>query len=534
MGPAAIALLGTGRKDEVPAEEFGNKASMLARIGALSIRIPPAFVLGVSVCEDYFVNGRRLPSYVPELLNEGINYLEQSTGLQFGGERKPLLVSVRSGAPVSMPGMMSTVLNVGLNNNGIRGMAAQSGNPRFGWDCYRRLIASYAEGVVHHDPRVYDRLLADRLRAAGVSDETELDSMNLRLLAEDFVDTFDRLEGQPFPQDPHEQLNRAISAVMDSWASTRVEAYRNINLVRGTRGTAVTVQTMVFGNMSFHSGSGVTFTRNPWSGANEMVVDFRFGVQGEDIVSGEEEANQESRFKRFLPKAYKELQRAGRELEASIRDMQDMEFTVQEGELYMLQTRSGKRSPLAALRIAVELAEEGTITKHEALDQVEGIDLASLVDQKVAIGYPVLAKGTSASLGIVTGEVVLSSEMAVERAKHGPVILVKEVITPDDLVGVTEAVGVITARGNRMAHAVVVARQLNKACIVNIPGLVVVPEHHSFTLNGKTFREGTVVSMDSGAGEIFDGPVQVVSERPTDLISRIEEWRAKLEQPPAR
>jgi pyruvate,orthophosphate dikinase len=532
--PGRMALLGTGRKEEVPAEEFGNKAAMLERIGALSLRIPPAFVLGVSVCEDYFANGRRLPGYVSPMLDEGIAYLERSTGLQFGAERKPLLVSVRSGAPVSMPGMMSTVLDVGMGRGGVRGLMARSGNPRFGWDCYRRLISSYARGVARHDPRAYDRLLADKLRATGAGDETELDWMAGRSLAEEFEGTFARLEGTPFPQDPAEQLHRAVGAIMDSWASPRAEAYRRMNAILGARGTAVTVQAMVFGNMNFLSGSGVAFTRNPWTGATGMVMDFRFGVQGEDVVSGEEEADQESRFKRSLPQAYKEVQRAGRELEASLRDMQDVEFTVQEGELYLLQTRSGNRSPLAALRMAVEMAEEGIITRSDAVDRTEGIDPGALVEQKIVAGREAIAKGTSASSGIVTGEAVLSTEAAMERAGTGPVILVKETVTPDDMAGITAAVGVITARGNRMAHAVVVARQLGKACVVNVPGLVIDPPRRAFVLAGRELREGAVLSMDSGTGEIFEGPVQVISERPNELLDRIREWREESAPHPAR
>jgi pyruvate,orthophosphate dikinase len=278
----------------------------------------------------------------------------------------------------------------------------------------------------------------------------------------------------------------------------------------------------------------VAFTRNPWTGANEMVMDFRFGVQGEDVVSGEQEAEQESRFRRLLPKAYKELLRAGKDLEVNIRDMQDLEFTVQEGELYLLQTRDGKRSPLAALRIAVELAEEGSITPRTALERLKGIDLDLIQEQRVVTDRPPLGKGIPASVGIVTGEIALTSPRAVERAPYGPVLLVKGVLTPDDLTGVAASAGIVTAHGNRMAHAVVVARQLGKACVVNVTDLVIDRDHRTISLGGIKLREGAQLSMDSRTGELFEGAVEVVQERPMDLIARVERWKEELESPSGR
>lgn len=533
MASSKMAFLGGGCRGDLPAVQFGNKASMLARIGALPLRIPPAFVLDVSVCEDYFANGRELPSYLPDLIKEGIDHLQRSSRLQYGGDRRPLLVSVRSGTSVSMPGMMSTILNVGLNSQAVGSLIARSGNPRFGWDCYRRLISSYAQNVAHHDPRHYDRLLTEKVLSLGVGDETELDSRTLRSLTEEYEAKFASLEGSPFPQDPQRQLSEAISAVLDSWASPRVEAYRKMGLSKGARGTAVMVQAMVYGNMGFLSGAGVAFTRNPWTGENELVVDFRFGVQGEDVVSGEQEANHESRLKRLLPRVYKELQRVGKEVEVNLRDMQDIEFTIQEGELYILQTRDGKRTPLAALRIAVDLAEEKVITEPEAVDRIRTIDLGSLVEQKVVAEHPPLAKGTPASLGIVTGKIALSTESAVNGAMEGPVILVRETLTPDDLSAVSASAGVITAHGNRMAHAIVVARQLDKACIVNVPGLSIDPQGRSLVMGGKRFREGALLSMDSRTGEIFEGTVRVLDERPTGLLAKIEEWGRGPFRPPS-
>ena len=526
--PTKMTILGTGLRDVVTAEQFGNKAAMLARIGALSIQIPAAFVLSVSVCEDYFANHRKLPDYVPDLIETGLHHLEKVTDLRFGLEPGPLLVSVRSGAPISMPGMMSTVLDVGLNEQGVRALIAQSGNPRFGWDCYRRLISSYAEIVAHQEPERYDRALADKVHALGVNDVTELDSKALWSLSDEYGMIYKDLEGSPFPQDPNKQLYDAVSAIFESWASPRAEEYRQMNSIKGARGTAVTIQTMVFGNMGYLSGSGVAFTRNPWTGKREVVIDFRFGTQGEDVVSGEQEANQEGELKRLLPQVYKELQFVCNELESSMKEMQDIEFTVQEGDLYILQTRGGEMSPLATIRVAVDLADEGIITREEALDRIEGIDLRKIAEQKTITERPLLARGTSASLGIVTGEIVLSKEAAIERATYGPVILMRDSLTPDDITGVSASAGIITVHGNRMAHAIVVARRLNKACILNVQGLAIDLDGHSFTLKGKKFEEGTVMSMDSGTGDIFEGRVMVVNEKPVDLLTKIKGWKKDL------
>lgn len=523
-----MALLGTGRKDPVPSELFGNKAAMLARIASLSVRIPPAFVLGVPICEEYYAQGKQLPSDVPKMLFDGIGYLEEATGKRFDDPRRPLLVSVRSGAPISMPGMMTTILNVGLTRNGVEGLIAESGNPRFGWDCYRRLIASYGEGVANHDKRVYDRLVAERCKSLGLIDETELDSFALQSLAKDCEETFTRLTGESLPQEPQKQLTQAIISVLDSWAGPRAENYKKMKMVNGAKGTAVTIQTMVFGNMGSLSGSGVAFTRNPLTGNNETIVDFRFGVQGEDVVSGGSEADQEGLLRRSLPKVHKELIRVGKELESNLKDMQDLEFTIQEGDLYLLQTRDGKRSPMAALKIAVDLADEGIITPATAVERLEEIDLSLIQEQHVVSDHTPIARGTPASIGIVTGEIALTSARAMERANEVPVVLVKESLNPDDLPGVVSSVGIVTARGNRMAHAVVVARQLGKGCIVNVPDLIIDQNRHVIKIGGKELHEGAWVSMDSLTGFIYEGEVQLVRERPSELIARIESWKREI------
>jgi pyruvate, orthophosphate dikinase len=527
-----LALLGRGQSEAVPAERFGNKASMLARIDSLSIRIPPAFVLGVAICEDYFSNGRKLPPDTQDLLRKGISYLEEVTGKRFSDPKRPLLVSVRSGAPVSMPGMMSTILNVGLTREGVEGLIAESGNPRFGWDCYRRLITSYGEAVRGQDKRVYDKLLDKRLKNQGLNDETELDSYSLKAVADEFEGVFNRSKGGPFPQEPERQLNESVCSVLDSWSSPRAENYRKLNPTLAARGTAVTVQAMVFGNMGFLSGSGVSFTRNPLTGVNETMVDFRFGVQGENVVSGEQEADQEHLLRKILPDVHQELLKAGKDLEAHLKDMQDIEFTVQEGTLYLLQTRDGKRSPMAALKIAVDLANEGIVPPSKAMERLRGIDLSSIVDQKVVSGSAPLAIGMPASIGIVTGEIALTNAKAIERNKEGPVILVKETLSPDDISAILASAGIVTVRGNRMAHAVVVARQLGKGCVVKVADLSIDLNRHLIRIGTMELPEGAVLSLDSLTGAIYEGRVQIVQERPTELIEWVEREKALAQMHP--
>ena len=369
------------------------------------------------------------------------------------------------------------------------------------------------------------------MKDLGLEDETELDSYSLKSLAGDYEDIFLRSSGNPFPQEPERQLKEAVTSVLDSWVGPRAEDFRKLKLVNEARGTAVTVQTMVFGNMGFLSGSGVAFTRNPLSGSNETLVDFRFGVQGEDVVSGEQEAEQEPLFRRLLPKVHRELLKAGKELEVELKDMQDIEFTVQEGELYLLQTRDGKRSPMAALKIAVDLANEVVISPSNG-HPTSGRD-RSVLDRRSegGLGHRPDSKRTPASVGIVSGEIVLSSAKAVERSKDGPVILVKETLTPDDISGIVASIGIITSRGNRMAHAVVVARQLGKACVVNVLDLTIDLNRNSVMLGGRELREGAMLSMDSLTGLIYDGEVQTVEERPAELIEWIERKRASISTP---
>ncbi len=345
---------GKGKGGYAPEEAFGNKASVLVAMSSMDIPVPPGFVLNVSICEDYFKNSRQLPEDVPTLLRQGIAFLESETGGIFGGS-PPLIVSVRSGAAVSMPGSMETLLNIGLSGNTVRALIARTGNPSFAWDSYRRLIEDFGRTIFSYNPSLYRDPLNNAMEAVGVPDENELDFMALRELAGEYKQLFFEESQRIFPDDAYEQLELAVSAVLDSWMSPRAKKYREIRNIKGIRGTAVTVQAMVFGNMGMDSGAGIAFTRNPWTGEKLPVIDFRFGAQGEDIVSGSRAGTSGIELKTALFDVYSELESIGEKLEAYFRDMQDIEFTVEEGKLYILQSRSGKRSPLAALRIAVDL-----------------------------------------------------------------------------------------------------------------------------------------------------------------------------------
>jgi pyruvate, orthophosphate dikinase len=361
----------------------------------------------------------------------------------------------------------------------------------------------------------------------GVSDENELDFMALRKLAGDYKQLFLEESERLFPDSAYEQLELAVRAVLDSWMSSRAKEYREIHNIKGIRGTAVTVQAMVFGNMGMNSGAGISFTRNPWTGEKALIVDFRFGAQGEDVVSGSRAGTSGIELKTALPAVYRELKGIGEKLEVHFRDMQDIEFTVEDGKLYVLQSRSGKRSPFAALRIAVDLEKEGLNSPHEALEKLEEIDLNSISLQKIKTDKPPLAKGDPASTGVVVGRIVFSSEKAKSYASNnaGQVILVRETPSPDDISGIHASAGYLTASGARTAHAVVVARQMGKVCIVNCRELKLYPEGRKCSIGGKEFQEGEVISLDGISGGIYEGKVEVVSERPVELLEVVELWK---------
>ncbi|MDI9633492.1 MAG: PEP/pyruvate-binding domain-containing protein [Methanolinea sp.] len=522
-----MVVFGPGITAHVPAAEFGNKASIVAAMANIGIPVPPGFSLHVSVCEEYFREDRRLPADVPDLLRTGMQWIEKSMGLAFGSSRRPLLVSVRSGAPVTMPGVMDTVLNVGLTRETVRGLVLQSGNPRFAWDSYRRFIEQFATTVCGHDHRTYREIVREYMDREGVADEAALDFASLQEIASQFERVFQRKEGRRFPDDVYEQLARATEAVLASWMNPRAEQYRRIHRITDARGTAVTVQAMVFGNLGAASGAGVAFSRNPWTGEPGLLVDFKFGAQGEDVVSGEGSGVTQEEFRRRLPAEHAALQGIASLLEREFRDMQDIEFTIQEGSLYILQSRAGKRAPYAALRIAVDMEREGIVTREEALRMLEGIDVEGIVLRRVRATEPPVAVGVSASLGVACGMIALSADRAVQFSQEGKdAILVRETATPDDIQGIDASLGILTARGARTSHAAVVARQLGKVCIVACRDLRIDMARRACRFRDTVLYEGDRITLDGETGAVYAGAVAVVHERPEDLIRTVRSWRA--------
>jgi pyruvate,orthophosphate dikinase len=386
---------------------------------------------------------------------------------------------------------METLLNIGLSLDTVRSLIARTGNPGFAWDSYRRLIEGFGRIVFSQNPSLYRNLLNTEMEAAGVPDEKELDFMALRELAGNYKQSFFEETRRPFPEDAYEQIELAVRAVLDSWMSPKARKYREIHNIEGVRGTAVTVQVMVFGNMGMDSGAGIAFTRNPWTGEKTSVIDFRFGAQGEDVVSGSRAGTPGTELKTAFPSVYRELKEIGEKLEAHFGDMQDIEFTVEEGKLYILQSRNGKRSPIATLKIAVDLEKEGLISPGEALEKLKEVDMDSISVHKIRTDKPPLAKGDSASIGIAVGKIAFSAEKAKSYASSGePVILVREIPSPDDISGIHASAGLLTASGARTAHAAVVARQMGKICIVNCRELKIYPGSRKCSIGGKEFLEG--------------------------------------------
>jgi pyruvate,orthophosphate dikinase len=527
MAPASERMIkfGNGLRTEAPVEVFGNKASVLAEIASIGIPVPPGFSLSIAVCDEYFKNGRKLPSDVPEMLKEGIAFLEKLTGLVFGSDRKPLLVSVRSGSPVSMPGAMETVLNVGLNRTTVKGLIHLTGNPRFAWDSYRRLIEGFGKTVYGQDPTYYSSLLRSAMEAENLTEEMELDFMTLRNLTMEYERVFLSFCHKEFPSDVYEQLELAVRAVLDSWMKPKAVEFRKMKSIEGVLGTAVTVQAMVFGNMGMRSGSGVMFTRNPWSGEKKPLIEFKFGAQGEDVVSGYSAGTAHIDMRSALPNVYAQLLNYAQLLEEQYRDMQDMEFTVQEGKLYILQSRSGKRTPLASLRIAVDMYIEGKVNSKEALQMIDNVDVDNIFIQEIDTRVEPIGKGDAASAGVVSGKIVFSPAAVRTSCRNGNIILVRETPSSEDIPAVNLAKGYLTARGGRTSHAAVVARQLGKICIVNCTSLQIDLAHGKCRIGEKELSEYDVITLDGNSGMIYQGEVKTKSERPLDLLAYVRHWK---------
>ena len=518
-----IVLLGYSKDSDVSAESFGSKASGLAAMENIGIPVPIAFALNATICKEYHDKSRVLPSDVPELLRKGIAFLEESTGRGFGSEDRPLLVSVRSGAPVSMPGIMDTVLNVGLNRRTLRGLIYLTGNPRFTWNTYCRFLQNYGTKVFSHKQSNFDSLKRQAMKSEGIANEIHLDYLTLRELAKEYENVYTAKE-RALLSDIQKQLTHATEAVLDSWMKPRALEFRKMNRAAGVIGTAVLIQAMVFGNMGTDSGSGIGFTRNPWSGENRLTVDFRFGSQGEDVVSGDYSATTQLDLEKAMPSVYGELLIITKKLESYFKDMQDFEFTVEQGRLYLLQSRSGKRSPLAALRIAVEMCQDKIISRQEALSLLKDLDINRVAIQRLDTTEPPIAQGISASTGVATGRIALTSKKAEETTKD-PVILVRETASPDDIPGVNASRGLLCARGVRTSHAAVVARSMGKVCIVDCRELSIDLHNHRCQLRDRKLSEGEIITLDGTNGLVYLGAIPTVSEKPVDLVATVEQWK---------
>jgi len=528
--PPEVYLIGCGAdvavQGEPSARSMGFKAWNLLRMAQLRLPVPAAFVIGTRYCTD--ANARAGVAGA-DLWRAGLQALERSTGQALGDARRPLLLSVRSGAPVSMPGMMDTLLNIGLCDATLGGLMRQTGNPRLVWDAYRRLVATYGEVVAGLPAIRFDEAA---VALFGGRDERELDFADLRSLTHRFLEVYAEVVGRPFPQDPAEQLGGAIEAVFASWQSPKAREYRRLNHIADAIGTAVTVQCMVFGNAGGQSGAGVGFTRDPASGEPALWVDFLFNAQGEDVVSGRRSANGHDELATVLPEVWYELSEAAQQLEHDFGDMQDFEFTVQDGRLFMLQTRSGKRTPHAAARIALDLLDEGLVGPQLALERTAGLDREALAQPcVVAAGGTVLTplgRAATASSGVAVGEVALDEARAVARHEAGvPVVLVRRDAETRDIAALESATGLLTQRGARTSHAAVVARQLGKVCLVGCTELQIDEAARTVQVGATTLHEGDLISLDGNEGVFYAGAAQVEIRYPEELLARLDALRQR-------
>lgn len=524
-----IIRIGDGSKAE-PADVVGAKAANLARMAALGLPVPPAFVLPIGLCAAIAEGDKRARQELSDGLIEGIAYLEQATGRIFGDRRVPLLVSVRSGAARSMPGMLETVLDVGCTDAAVQGLVRMTGNPHFAWDCRRRFLESYGEIVLGFEKVFFARRLNVMMASEGMA-EHRLDAEALERLAADYQHLIED-DDAAVPADAMDQLTAAARAVYRSWMSERARTYRRLQHLDDLRGTAVTVQAMVFGNRGFTSGAGVAFSRDPSTGARQPMIDVAFGCQGEDVVSGNRTPETEAAIVRTLPTLAAQLRETLTLLEREFGDVQDIEFTIENGKLWILQTRAAKRTPQAALRFAIDFVREGLIAPAEGLHRVEELDLDKLARLRL-VGAPApVAQGTGASLGIAVGRAAFDSESAGRLVAGGdPVILLRPDTSTADVGGFAVAAGIVTAVGGRTAHAALVARQMGKPCIVGCGALAV--DSHSARLGTANLKEGDWLSIDGETGTIYLGRCDTIIERPEAELREIERWHAESREPVA-
>src|SRR3954468_18268510 len=530
-----IYAYGGGRAegDATMRDLLGGKGAGLAEMTNAGLPVPPGFTITTEACNDYFAAGEKLPEGLWDDVLAAVKDVERETGKGFGDASNPLLVSVRSGAKFSMPGMMDTVLNLGLNESTLNGLVALTGNERFGWDAYRRFIQMFGRIVMDVDGEEFDHALDAAKAQRGVTQDTDLDAAALREVVESFLTIVREATGRAFPTDPNEQLDLAIKAVFASWFGKRAQDYREYNKIAHNLGTAVNVVTMVFGNMGDDSGTGVAFTRNPNTGEKVLFGEYLTNAQGEDVVAGIRTPLAIAQMRDQMPDIYAQFEEIAGRLERHYRDMQDLEFTIERGRLYMLQTRSGKRTAAAAVQIAADLVDEGIITEREALSRIEPAHVDQLLraqfDAAAKTSATRLAAGLNASRGAAVGKAVFNADRAFEMAQQGEkVVLVRIETSPDDFHGMAAAQGVLTARGGATSHAAVVARQIGKPCVAGVSALVIDYGSRTARVDGTdlTFAEGDWISLDGTTGEVFKGALPTTAARFEDQaeLQKVLEW----------
>ena len=516
-------------------ELLGGKGANLAEMTNLGLPIPQGFTVTTEACTKYYEDGKTISQEIQDQIFAALKTLEEIQGKKFGDNSDPLLVSVRSGARASMPGMMDTILNLGLNDIAVEGFAAKTGNPRFAYDSYRRFIQMYSD-VVMEVPKSYFEKIIDELKAEkGVHFDTELTTEDLKELVKRFKEVYkENMNGEEVPQDPSEQLMGAVKAVFRSWDNPRAIVYRRMNDIPGDWGTAVNVQAMVFGNMGETSGTGVAFTRNPSTGEKGIYGEYLINAQGEDVVAGVRTPQPISKLAEDLPECYKEFMELAHKLENHYRDMQDMEFTIQEGKLYFLQTRNGKRTAPAAIQIACDLVDEGMIDEKEAVLRIDAKSLDQLLhptfDKDSLKAGEVIGQALPASPGAAAGKVVFTAEEAKELGKGGKgerVVLVRLETTPEDIEGMVAAQGILTVRGGMTSHAAVVARGMGTCCVSGCGEIKINEEAKQFELGGYTFHEGDYISLDGTTGKIYKGDIKTVEASVSGNFGRIMAWADK-------
>ena len=513
---------------------LGGKGCNLAEMTGLGMPIPQGFTVTTEACTEYYNCGKTISKEIEDQIFEALAWLEGVNGKKFGDTEDPLLVSVRSGARASMPGMMDTILNLGLNDVAVEGFAKKTGNPRFAYDSYRRFIQMYSDVVMEVPKSYFEKIIDEMKEAKGVTYDTELTADDLKELAEKFKGVYkEAMNGEEFPQEPKDQLMGAVKAVFRSWDNPRAIVYRRMNDIPGDWGTAVNVQTMVFGNKGDTSGTGVAFTRNPSTGEKGIFGEYLINAQGEDVVAGVRTPQPITQLEKDLPECYKQFMDLAMKLENHFHDMQDMEFTIEEGKLYFLQTRNGKRTAPAAIKIACDLVDEGQITPEEAVCRIEAKSLDQLLhptfDADALKAGEVIGSALPASPGAAAGKVYFDAEMAKLHHEAGlKVILVRLETSPEDIEGMHAAEGILTARGGMTSHAAVVARGMGTACVAGCGDIKFAEDGKSFTLGGKTVQEGDYISLDGSTGKIYLGEIRTVPASISGNFDRIMTWADEI------